>query len=133
MTEPALTAEELDAFAELEQKAMPAPWTDKGGDAFGVIVNDQCLLATSYMLAPNSVHFRFDADREIVVAARNIAPRLVAQVKADAELIAELKGLIAQVGSSQFSIYANGVTVQINKDLWAALAKVEGRKQNDYT
>jgi hypothetical protein len=80
-----LTERDIKYLDEIEARLKSAtrgPWIDKGGDAFGVIASEKCLLATSYMLAPNSVDFRFESDRKFVVHSWADIRRLLEIVRA---------------------------------------------------
>ncbi len=80
MTKPAAEPIDLEAIRERCEKATEGPWEDKGGDAFGVLMDGQCLLATSRIIDLHLVNFRYAEDREFVVHARQDIPALLAEV-----------------------------------------------------
>jgi len=80
----------LREIREREGKATP-DWIDKGGDAFGVIADGQCLLATAYMTPPNWADFRYPANREFVVHSRADIPFLLSLHERDSARIKELE------------------------------------------
>lgn len=77
-----LTPSELSALVELEKKATRAPWTDAGNK----------LGADGHGIA--EVEFDEDADRALVVALRNAAPRLFAELLALREEKQKLDALL---------------------------------------
>ncbi len=121
MTEPkpAITDAELDEFSELEKRATPGPWLvrPKEDDDWGVVRACDWMVASAKAgrytsEAEISEHRQNGTDpyghnAEFIAAARNISPRLVERVREQDAIIY--------------------VTVQIDKDTWANLPKVEGK------
>ncbi len=130
----ALTAEKLDAFSELEKRATPGPWHTAKRRVALIIAVDRARVADCHV-AIGADAAESQRNAEFIAAVRSIAPRLVAQVKEQAELITELQRELSFYFGAYHSTSghrSDSISCMENECVRVrnlALAKVEGKRK----